>query len=179
MRRALVATLIVLAGCGGGGQKVSGPPPAAPEKITLSSSAFQANSSIPKQFTCDGQNVSPPLSWTGVPQGARSLALLLEDPDAPGGTFVHWSLYGIDSKETRIAQGKNPPGATEGANSFGDTGYGGPCPPKGGGPHHYVFTLYALKARLGLQPGASPKAVRSSVGTAALARGQLTATYGR
>lgn len=181
MHRLLLALALAaaLAGCGGGGEKVSGPPPAAPAKIKLTSPAFAANDTIPKQFTCDGQNVSPPLQWSGVPKGAASLALLVEDPDAPGGTFVHWSLFAIRPSATRLAAGDTPTGAKQGENSFGKEGYGGPCPPKGDSPHRYVFTLYALREQTDLSEGAKPVDVRSEVARTALARGQLIAKYGR
>jgi Raf kinase inhibitor-like YbhB/YbcL family protein len=133
---------------------------------------------LPKQITCDGAGTAPPLSWSHVPKGVAELALLVEDPDAPGGTFVHWTVYGVKPGTTRIEAGSAPPGA-EGKNSFGDTGYGPPCPPPGDSPHRYVFTLYALSQKSGLEPGASPKEVRAAVAKSALARGSLTGRYAR
>jgi Raf kinase inhibitor-like YbhB/YbcL family protein len=169
---------VVMAACGGG-ETVEGPAPAAPDRIRLTSPAFEAEAVIPREFTCDGDEVSPPLAWTGVPTGARSLALLVEDPDAPGGTFVHWTVFAIAPETTGIQAGRVPRGAREGENSFGDSGYGGPCPPEGDEPHRYVFALYALRSDPGLDAGAAPEAVREAVAGAAIARGQLTGRYGR
>ena len=168
------AVLAVLAGCGS--EKVSGPPPAAPTRMTLSSPAFGGGAAIPRRFTCDGANASPPLRWSRPPAGARSLALLMEDPDAPGGTFVHWTAYGLAARAGGLEAGQRAP--REGTNSFGDRGYGGPCPP-GGQTHRYVFTVYALRSRLPLEPGAKPADVRAAIAKSALARGQLTGRYGR
>ena len=169
---------LALAACGGG-ETVEGPPPAAPDEIRLTSSAFEPDATIPREFTCDGEEVSPPLAWTGVPADARSLALLVEDPDAPGGTFVHWTVFGMAPDTEAIEAGRVPAGAREGENSFGDEGYGGPCPPEDDPPHRYVFTLYALRSDPGLEAGASPRDVRDAVADAAIARGQLTGRYGR
>jgi Raf kinase inhibitor-like YbhB/YbcL family protein len=174
---ALAATAAA-AGCGGG-DTVKGGPPAAAGTIRLTSAAFPAGATMPRRYTCSGDDVSPPLAWSGVPSGARSLALLVEDHDAPGGTFVHWTLWDLPPRTTALAADTVPPGAKEGKSSFGKEGYGGPCPPKGDQPHHYNFLLYALRARLGLAAGASPGDVRSAVAKQALARGTLTGRFGR
>ena len=180
MRRAalIAAAVAALAGCGGG-DRVEGPPPAAPVSITLRSPAFADDATIPKRYSCDGNGVSPPLAWTGVPAGARSLALLMEDPDAPGGTFVHWTLYSLPPGTRRLAEGKVPAGARQGENSFGDSAYGGPCPPEGKGAHRYVFTLYALRDTELPDAGAKPEAVRGAIAGHALARGTLTGRFAR
>jgi Raf kinase inhibitor-like YbhB/YbcL family protein len=169
---------VVLAACGGG-ETVEGPAPAAPEEIRLTSSAFEDGAPIPRRFSCDGDEVSPPLAWSGVPAEARSLALLVEDPDAPSGTFVHWTVFGVGPETTGIEAGQVPEGALEGENSFGDGGYGGPCPPEGDEPHRYVFTLYALRSEPDLDAGAAPGEVRDAVADAAIARGQLIGRFGR
>jgi Raf kinase inhibitor-like YbhB/YbcL family protein len=174
----LVAALVI-AGCGGGGDTVKGPPPSAPEKIRLTSPVLHAGSPIPKRFTCDGDETSPPLRWSGTPARAKELALLLEDPDAPGGTFVHWVVLRLRPALRVIPEGRVPPSAIEAKQSFGDKGYGGLCPPKGDEPHHYVFTLYALDRQLGLDAGAGPDKVRSAIRGAAFAEGTLRATYAR
>src|SRR5215218_5042064 len=176
---ATAAAIVAVALGACGDDTVEGPPPAAPDRIRVTSPAFAANASIPARFTCDGEGVSPPLRWTGVPAATRSLALLMEDPDAPDGTFVHWSLYGIAPRSTGLREGEVPAGAREGENSFGDEGYGGPCPPEGDEPHRYVFTLYALRAAPELDAGASPSDVRHAIGDAAVARGRLTGRFGR
>ncbi len=109
--------------------------------FALRTSAFQQGQNIPTRYTCDGENLAPPLAWSDPPVGTRSFALILNDPDAPSGTFTHWLQYDIPPTTMEL-QGQ-PCGRTLG-NDFGRTGYGGPCPPKGHGPHRYVFTVYAL-----------------------------------
>jgi Raf kinase inhibitor-like YbhB/YbcL family protein len=176
----LVAAVGVIAGCGGGGDKtVSGPPPKAPTTITLRSPAFTNGAEIPKQYTCDGDGISPPLVWSSVPRKAKELALLMEDPDAPGGTFVHWAAWGIPSTVTQIPPGVPTNNLQQGKNSFGKAGYGAPCPPKGDAPHRYLFTLYALSQTLPLGNGASPADVRDAIGKIAIGQGVLTGKYGR
>ena len=168
----------LLCGCGGGGGGTSKPVPSAPATLRLSS-AFVAGATIPNRFTCDGQDQSPPLAWSGVPSTARELALSLDDPDAPGGDFTHWLLYRIGLRPATIAAGGVPAGAALGRNSFGHNGYNGPCPPKGDKPHRYRFVLYALSRPLGLEAGASPDEFRAAVAPAAIAEGTLTGTYSR
>jgi Raf kinase inhibitor-like YbhB/YbcL family protein len=171
----IVAGALVAGGCGG--EKPSKPLPQARASIRVASPAFAEGGLIPPRYTCDGKDVSPPLRFTGIPGRARELALLVEDPDA--GHFVHWSLLALSPRTTSLGEGSVPPGAVQTKNGFGDRRWGGPCPPKGKGPHHYVFALYALDKRLGLGGSASADEVRSAVAAAALARGTLTATYGR
>lgn len=180
MRRALLALPalgLALAACGG--ERVEGPPPSAPDRIQLTSSAFEDGRTIPAKYSCDGDEVSPPLAWTGVPDDARELALMVEDPDAPGGTFVHWVLFKIPADRDGLAEGEVPQGARQGENSKGDAGYAGPCPPKDDQPHHYEFTLYALSSPIDLDDGAAAGDVRTAVADAALARGQLVGLFGR
>jgi Raf kinase inhibitor-like YbhB/YbcL family protein len=171
----LAAVLAALAGCGG--DKPSAPLPQAPRSIALSSPAFAAGAAIPGRFTCAGAGESPPLDWSGVPDGAQELALLVEDPDAD--RFVHWTVLAIPPGDTGAPQGRPPRGGVETENSFGDKGWGGPCPPPGDEPHRYVFTVYALDAPLGLGADAKPDAVRAAIAAHALARGTLTARFGR
>jgi len=119
--------------------------PLTPMPFALTSSAFADGQTIPRRHTCDGENVSPPLSWGGAPAGTLSFALLMDDPDAPRGTFTHWLVYDIPRDATRFPEGL--PHGQAGrmlANDFGRAAYGGPCPPQGHGPHRYRFTLYAL-----------------------------------
>src|SRR5688572_20049721 len=118
--------------------------------ITLTSPAFADGEAIPERHTCSGEDVAPPLAWSGVPDGTAELALLVEDPDAPGGTFVHWVLAGLDPSSGGLAEGTVPAGAVEGRNGFRRRGYGGPCPPPGR-PHRYVFMLFAAAEPLGLR----------------------------
>jgi len=129
--------------------------------LTLSSSAFAADAPIPREFTCDGSNVSPPLAWTGVPAGAAALVLIVDDPDAKD--FVHWIVLDLPGADGNLPKAVATSAATpqQGKNDFGKVGWGGPCPPSG--THHYRFTLTALGAPLGLtgQPGGS--AVRDAI----------------
>jgi|SRR5437899_1806695 len=133
---------------------------AATEKATmqLTSPAFNEGGPIAEKYTCDGKNASPPLKWSGTPAGAKSLALIADDPDAPGGAWVHWVLYDIPTTVSALAEDLSksqytPEGAKQGLNGFKHLGYGGPCPPPGK-PHRYFFKLYALDALLDLKPGA-------------------------
>jgi Raf kinase inhibitor-like YbhB/YbcL family protein len=175
----LTPPLAAAAGCGSGnGSTASGPRPTG-STIVLSSSAFLNGSSIPSRYTCDGEDIAPPLTWTRVPVRARSLALLVEDQNAPGGVFVHWSVYDLARGSSGTGTGHLPQGSTEGRNSFGRIGYGGPCPPRGDPPHHYVFSVHALEENPGLPPGASPAEVRQAVAAHAIATGALTGTYRR
>jgi hypothetical protein len=145
--------------------------------LKLESPAFRDGGAMPKRFSCDGDEVSPPLSWSGVPAGARELALVMEDPDADH--FVHWTVLNIAPDTKGFDEGRLPPDVIETENTFGKRGYGGPCPPEGDDPHHYVFALYALRKPLGLGAGASPDEVRDAVSGDALARGELTGRFGR
>lgn len=172
-----LASAIALSGCGGGNDTVSGAPPNAPVKITLSS-AFRDGGSLPVRYSCDGIGISPPLAWSAVPKGTKDLALLLEDPDAPGGTYVHWALFAINPKLRAIAPGTIPPNARIGRNSAGGSSYAPPCPPTGNRPHRYAFNLYALKDLLQLGNGAAPQIVRQGIRDDAIAKGTLTATFG-
>jgi Raf kinase inhibitor-like YbhB/YbcL family protein len=169
---------LLAAGCGGG-DTVEGPAPIAPVQIRLSSPGFAAGAMIPRRYTCDGDDTSPPLVWTKPPKAARELALLMEDPDAPNGTFVHWTVYGIAPRTVLIDVNEPPADAEEGENSFGKRGYSGPCPPEGDKPHRYVFTIYALRSALKLAPGAKPADVRSAIAERAIARGQLVGRFKR
>ncbi len=118
--------------------------------MKISSSAFQENSSIPSTYTCDGKDINPPLKFDGVPASAKSLALIVDDPDAPRGTWVHWVVWNIDPKTPEIKEDSVPAGAAQGVTDFKRNDYGGPCPPSGS--HRYFFKLYALDSILTLQP---------------------------
>jgi Raf kinase inhibitor-like YbhB/YbcL family protein len=151
--------------------------------LSLSSLAFQDGGSIPTRYTCDGQDVSPPLAWGEPTAGARCLVLIMDDPDAPGGVFTHWLLFNLpaDSRELPEAvpaQNELPNGALQGKNDIGKIGYGGPCPPSGV-THHYRFTIYALDQPLDLEAGVSRQQVIDAMRGHSLAWGQLTGTYQR
>ena len=129
--------------------------------IQLTSSAFAEGNPIPAKYTCDGEDVSPPLKWSSMPEGTKSLALISDDPDAPVGTWVHWVIYGIPPDATELQEGVPTSevltnGAKQGITDFKRIGYGGPCPPPGG-PHRYFFKLYALDTDLDLKPGATKR----------------------
>jgi Raf kinase inhibitor-like YbhB/YbcL family protein len=175
---AVAAATVALAGCGGD-EKVSGPPPEAPERMTLRAPGFGNGDPIPVEYTCDGRDISPPLSWSGTPRGARELAILVEDPDAPGGTFVHWVLFGLGPTQKQLDAGATPEGSRQGRNSFGETRYRGPCPPKGDEPHRYQFSIYALREHIGASEGAAAEDVRDEIRRKAIASGRLTGRYGR
>ncbi len=145
--------------------------------IQLSSSAFTEAETIPKKYTCDGQDVSPPLSWTGVPTGTSSLLLIVDDPDAPRGTWVHWVLIDLPVNLDGLPEGVQGEGI-EGVNDFGRQGYGGPCPPRGSN-HRYYFKLYALDKVLGLKAGATKSEAEKAMQGHVLAWGQLMGRYAR
>ena len=176
MRWGVLVLVALLAGCGGG-EKPSEPLPSVAATLKLTSSAFADGATIPRRSTCDGEGVSPPLSWSGVPDRARELALVVEDQDA--GRFLHWTVLRIPPSESAFAEGRAPAGAVETENSFGKRGWGPPCPPEGDEPHRYVFALYALGTRTGLDADASPDDVRAKLAADALARGTLTGRFGR
>jgi Raf kinase inhibitor-like YbhB/YbcL family protein len=148
-----------------------------PMAIQFSSTAFTNGGTIPKKYSCDGENVSPDLSWSGLPQGAKSLALIVDDPDTPAGTWVHWVLYNLPPESTGMAEGSQGLGVA-GTNSSGQTSYSGPCPPKGK-PHRYFFKLYSLDISLGLSPGATKAAVEKAMQGHILGAGQWMGTYSR
>ena len=150
----------------------------AADMLTLTSSAFRHQSPMDARFTCQGGDTSPPLSWSGAPAGTRSFALILDDPDAPGGTWVHWVLYDIPAAVTALPEGgakKLPAGAHEGTNSWDKTGYGGPCPPSG--RHRYVHKLYALDAVLPDLHAPDAAALEAAMHGHVLAEAELVGTY--
>ncbi len=151
--------------------------------IELRSPAFGDRSRIPAQYTCDGGDFSPPLSWSQPPAGTRSQALIVDDPDAPSGVFTHWLLFNIPPDRTTlqedVSRADSVPGVGEqGTNDFGRPGYGGPCPP-GGRPHRYVFTIYALDSTLGQGRGRTKGELLRQMSGRVLAKGQLVGLYQR
>lgn len=176
---AVIAVLLVvaLAACGGDDADVT--VPEAQMTITVRSPAFADGDTIPRVYTCDGDDVSPSLEWSGVPAATTELAVVVEDPDAPGGTFVHWVVWGLDAGLPGLGQGEVPGAAREGRNDFGRGGWGGPCPPRGSDPHRYVFTLLALSEPLAVEAGASADRVKRAAEGKVLAEGRLTGLYGR
>jgi Raf kinase inhibitor-like YbhB/YbcL family protein len=150
--------------------------------ITITSAAFAEGSMIPREYSCDGRDISPPLAWSGVPEGTKSLALICDDPDAPVGIWVHWVLFNLPAAAAELPQAipgdkvlKN--GARHGTNDFRRFGYGGPCPP--GGTHRYYFTLYALDTELAQEPGITKTELLKAMKGHILAEGQLMGRYKR
>jgi len=147
-------------------------------RLTLTSQSFKDGQPIPTQFTCDGANQSPELSWGEPPPGTKSFALVVDDPDAPNGLFRHWGAYDIPARTRAIAVGQSV--GSQAANDFGQPGYGGPCPPPGHGVHHYHFKLYALDVDgLGLQPNVKVAEVEDAAKQHAIGLGELIGTYER
>jgi Raf kinase inhibitor-like YbhB/YbcL family protein len=151
--------------------------------MQLSSSAFRDGDTIPKKYTGDGEDMAPQLSWTGAPEGAKSFAVICEDPDAPRGTWTHWMLFNLPADKRELPEGTPteenlPSGARQGKNDFGNIGYGGPAPPKGK-PHRYFFKVYALDTILDVPAGGGPKQIEPAMRKHILAHGQLIGTYGR
>ena len=154
----------------------------APETISITSRAFSHQESIPNRFSCDGEDISPALSWDGAPDETESFALIMDDPDAPGRTFVHWVYYDIPSETSSLPENvsaaeRPATGGVQGKNNFRKFGYGGPCPP--GGEHRYFFKIYALDTTLGLDPGASKSDVLKAMEGHVLAQGELVGTFAR
>jgi Raf kinase inhibitor-like YbhB/YbcL family protein len=145
--------------------------------MKLTSSAFAEGQPIPRRHSCEGEDLSPPLSWTDLPDGTSALALIVDDPDAPGGTFTHWLAWGLDPSSDGLGEGEAAP--VEGRNDFGQTGYRGPCPPPGHGPHRYFFRLHVLTEELELQPAATRDEVESALSARSQAVAELMGTYER
>jgi Raf kinase inhibitor-like YbhB/YbcL family protein len=145
--------------------------------FALESSAFGHAQPIPNRYTCDGEDLSPALRWADVPEEARSLALVVDDPDAPSGVFTHWVAWGLDPGSGVLGEGEAAPG--EGRNDFGTVGYRGPCPPPGHGRHRYVFRLYALDLDLELEPGTGKADLEQAIEGHVLTTAELVGTYER
>ena len=147
-------------------------------KLELTSDAFRAGQPIPTRYTCDGANQSPALQWSEPPAGTKSFALVVDDPGAPSGTFRHWGVFDIPASARSIGGGHKA--GTEVVNDFGKPGYDGPCPPKGYGPHHYHFRLFALDSdRLGLSANAKVVDVENAASQHAIAEAEIVGTYER
>jgi Raf kinase inhibitor-like YbhB/YbcL family protein len=145
--------------------------------LELTSTAFDDGEPIPSKHTADGEETPPPLEWDFVPEGTRSLALIVHDPDAPSGDFTHWLAWNIDPGTGGLDEATAAP--PQGANGFGRTGYGGPAPPEGHGPHRYFHRLYALDTKLDLEEGAAREQLEAAIEGHVLAEAQLMGTYER
>lgn len=151
------------------------------QAMKLVSTAFAEGRPIPADYTCDGRNISPPLKWSGAPPGTRSLVLICDDPDAPGGVWTHWVIHGLPGNMTELPEGvpavENPPtGGKQGKNSFKHIGYGGPCPPSGKA-HRYFFKIYALDDDISPGPNASRADLLRVIHGHVIAEGELMGTY--
>lgn len=174
--------IIIISGCIGGEKKDNIEEVGIMQNISISAE-FKYGDVIPDKYSCMGNDVSPELSWTGIPEGVQSIVVIMDDPDAPGGTFVHWVLFDIPATTQKlpaaVKKDKNLDDfSRQGMNDFGDVGYGGPCPPPGK-PHRYYFRIYALDKMLELMPGASKSQVDSAMEGHILAKGELMGIYKR
>ena len=184
LRLSLMLVAVGLAGCGArkdatnqsdGGNAVEKRPLT---KLQLTSTAFDDGQPIPAQYSCDGSGQSPPLAWGEPPPATKSFAVIVDDPDAPGGTFAHWGAYDIPASARSITAGQSF--GSQALDGFGKSGYGAPCPPKGHGPHHYRFKLYALdRDPLDVRPNAKVEEVENEAQKHAIAQGELIGTYER
>lgn len=152
--------------------------PGAPATLTLNTTSFVNQKTVPVLYTCDGKDTSPEFDWTNLPANTKTITLIVSDPDAPGGTFYHWVLYNIPTSVSALQEGMNkiPAGAMIGKNSFGKLQYNGPCPPKGS-IHSYVFTIYALDTKLGIANGADGETVITAMQNHILGEAGLSATF--
>jgi Raf kinase inhibitor-like YbhB/YbcL family protein len=175
----ILAILVVAAGCLGGGGNMNS------DKTLEVGSVFHDGSFIPKKFTCEGEDVNPPIFIGNISPEAKSLVIIVDDPDAPAGTFTHWIAWNIPPRgeipEAVPAEGtvKSPIPMIQGRNDFGKIGYGGPCPPRGHGIHHYHFKVYALDTTLDLEPGATRKELAKAMDGHVIQWGELVGLYER
>lgn len=171
---AMVAATVVAAACG----RTDGIDVGDGATIAVSSTALANGGDVPVEFTCDGADAVPDLRWRDVPAHAVEVVIVVDDPDAPGGTFTHWTVWGL-RPEAALVDGDLPLGAVEGTNDFGEVGYRGPCPPVGDGQHRYRFRVLALDSALDLPRGAAPAQLSAAITGHVIALGELQATYGR
>jgi Raf kinase inhibitor-like YbhB/YbcL family protein len=178
MRHSRVLALMVVFGVLGLIASVAAPASAATKpKFVLTSTTFADGATIPVANTCTDAGTSPQLAWKNLPKGTKDLALIMQDPDTPIGTFVHWVVANIKPKPPSVAEGTEPTGAYGGNNGAGRPGWLPPCPPPGA-PHRYVFTLYALKQKVTLPPGAGADALRAAMKGKIAGQAKLTGLYG-
>jgi Raf kinase inhibitor-like YbhB/YbcL family protein len=183
----IILLSMTLAGCSTGPRPLPPQPavnqsPDQKSEIKVTSVAFQQGQPIPRQYTCAGVNISPPLEWSGLPKTAKTIAIVVNDPDAPGGSWIHWVLYNVPADNIGFVE--NVPvsetlkaGGFQGKNDFGKIGYGGPCPPSG--THRYFFKLYAVDAELPLKAGATWPELEKALDDHVVGQGQLMGTYQR
>ncbi len=145
--------------------------------MELKSNSFKHNSIIPPEYTCDSENINPNLSIEGVSEDTKELVLIVDDPDAPAGTWMHWTMWGISPSINVIDKGKLPEGVKEGLTSFGTVGYGGPCPPVGTGTHRYSFRIYALNKNINLNAGATPEELEREMSDSVIDSAEIIGLY--
>jgi hypothetical protein len=145
--------------------------------MKIESTVFKDNKLIPQKYTCDGENINPPLLISDVPENVKSLVLIVDDPDAPAGTYIHWTVWNIDPEITEISENSVPEGAIEGITDAGRTGYAGPCPPSG--THRYFFKLFALNTRLGLDSSARAADIEKEIEASIITETQMVGLYRR
>ena len=173
---AAVASLVLLIAACGGDEEI---PEIEAENSLAVEGPFEDGDSIPEKFTCDGEDVSPPLSWEPF-EGAEEYTLVVSDPDAPGGRFVHWVVFGLSTERTELEEDAPVPEENRGTTSFDTDEYRGPCPPEGDDPHRYEFTVHALAGAPGdTEPGVGAAELLDAIGDSVIATGTLTGTYGR
>ncbi len=178
----VVIPILLFCSCKDSEQAGSGAVGGKEMEIKITSSAFEDGGLIPPKYTCDGADISPPLQWDAVPEGTESIALISDDPDAPGGTWVHWVLFNLPADTTELAENIPPDktlanGARQGISDFGRIGYGGPCPPSG--THRYFFKIYALDTKIDLAAGAGKRDLLKAMDGHILTQGQLIGKYKR
>ncbi len=146
-------------------------------RMKVSSTAFGNNERIPQKYTCDGENINPPLNVLGIPQGAKTVVLIMDDPDAPAGTWVHWTVWNIEPQVLEIGEGSAPQGGVEGLTSFGKPGYGGPCPHSG--THRYFFKVYALDVKLDIPPSSDKSVLEKTMTDHVMDKAEIIGLYSR
>lgn len=178
MKRHVLACLIATCACKGSSGGPSAPPGQSTATLTVTSTSFASGDAIAPLYTCDGKDTEPQLAWTAPPDATKAFAIIVDDPDAPSGTFTHLVAFDLDPSARAIAEGANATsvGGVLGTNDFGKTGYNGPCPPKGQ-VHHYRFNVYATDAKLGLAAAASRADLDAALAHHVLAQGALVGTF--
>lgn len=169
----LILGILLFTGCLGGGEGGKN------MKIDVNSPSFEEKGEIPVKYTCSGQGINPEINIGNLPEETKSIALIVDDPDAPGGKFTHWIAWNISPDTQRINENSVPSEAVEGLNGFGKTGYGAPCPPKGHGTHRYRFKVYALDKEIELSSKSKQSDLEKAMKNHVLAEGKLTGKYSR
>lgn len=172
------AVAALLLACGSNGDEGPSNLPQPRSVLEVSSPAFEDGDTMPSKYTCDGENVSPPVRWTQA-KNTDEYLLVMIDADAPGATFVHWLITQIDPQRSSVGENETPSEAVEGVNSFGDTGYAGPCPPEGDDPHGYEITVFALNRHIELAPDVAYDDLLDQIDCCLRASGTLEVAYGR